>query len=334
MLRFNWKRLSRMSRHKCTKELYRTFLQASSVRYSGFALSEVSPEALSHDSVSRWLASKHFRPRDIYAEASPFINKEEPCLLIGDDTVLAKPHSKKIDVVHYQYSGNVHDVVAGIGLVNLLWHGLKTETSIPIDYRVYDKPVDGKTKNEHFCEMLKLAKKRGICPDAVVMDAWYSSLTNLKTIRSMGWYWVTGLRRNRKVNRDVSLEDLAIPDEGLKVHLRGYGWIWVFRFVAKHGRTDYIATNIESPSRERVAGIMKARWSVEVYHRELKQTCGIERCQSRTGRAQRNHICLAISAWFQKYKRWVFDKTSFYEQDWQILKLSITQNMQLLLNAT
>lgn len=32
------------------------------------------------------------------------------------------------------------------------------------------------------------------------------------------------------------------------------------------------------------------RWLVEVYHREVKQTCGIERCQARTGRAQRNHI--------------------------------------------
>nr|WP_074167959.1 hypothetical protein [Candidatus Arsenophonus triatominarum] len=27
-------------------------------------------------------------------------------------------------MVHYQYSGNEHDVIAGIGLVNLLWHNL------------------------------------------------------------------------------------------------------------------------------------------------------------------------------------------------------------------
>ena len=33
----------RMSKFKCTKELYKAFLQASSVRYSGLALSEVSP---------------------------------------------------------------------------------------------------------------------------------------------------------------------------------------------------------------------------------------------------------------------------------------------------
>jgi hypothetical protein len=29
-------------------------------------------------------------------------------------------------------------------------------------------------------------------------------------------------------------------------------------------------------------------WIIEVYHRSLKKTCGVERCQSRSGRAQRN----------------------------------------------
>ncbi|STX81460.1 transposase [Legionella busanensis] len=53
-----------MSRYRCTKELYKAFLQASSMRYSGLALSEVSPIALSHDSISRWLADKKFRPRE------------------------------------------------------------------------------------------------------------------------------------------------------------------------------------------------------------------------------------------------------------------------------
>nr|WP_063656375.1 hypothetical protein [Candidatus Arsenophonus triatominarum] len=43
--------------------------------------------------------------------------------------------------------------------------------------------------------MLALAKKRGIKPEAVAMDAWYSSLDNLKLIRSHGWVWVTTLTR-------------------------------------------------------------------------------------------------------------------------------------------
>lgn len=323
-----------MSRHKCTKELYKAFLQASSVRYSGLALSEVSPSELSHDGVSRWLKEKHFCPKQIWENAENLIESKEDGLLIADDWVLSKTFSKKIELVNYQYSGNEHDVVAGIGLINLLWYDCKQEESLPVDYRIYDKETDGKTKNTHFCDMLVLAKKRGLKPSAVVMDSWYSSLKNLKAIRDHGWVWVTALRKNRKVNRDVSLETLDIPDEGLKVHLRGYGWVTVFKFVAKNGRIDYVSTNMQDPTREGVQKIMEARWSIEVYHRELKQTCGIERCQARTGRAQRNHICLAILAWLDKYRRRLTEKISFYQQDWDVIKHGISHEIKMIMAAT
>lgn len=168
----------------------------------------------------------------------------------------------------------------------------------------------------------------------MVFDAWYSSLKNLKAIRDHGWVWVTNLRKNRKVNRNVSLEDLDIPDEGEKVHLRGYGWVTVFKFVAKNSRIDYITTNMDNPTRDAVERITKARWSIEVYHRELKQTCGIERCQARTGRAQRNHICLAIRVWIDQYMKRIRDKTSFYEQGWQVIKGAIAGSMRATLAMT
>ena len=194
-----------MSRHKCTKELYKAFLQASSIRYTGLALSEVSPVQVSHDSVSRWLQATKQTPNMVWLEASKFINKDSPCLLVCDDTILSKKHSKKIELVRYQYSGAEHDIVAGIGLVNLVWYGIDEKQAIPVDYRVYDKESDGKTKNSHFCDLLFLAKSRGITPEAVVFDAWYGSLKNLKAVREHGWAWVTNLRKNRKVNRNVSL---------------------------------------------------------------------------------------------------------------------------------
>jgi len=240
-----------MAGFKCNKELYKSFLQASNVRYSGKALSEVSPKELSHDSVSRWLSSQNFRPSGIYQEVSKYIDKEAPCLLVGDDTLLSKQYSKKIDLVHYQYSGAVHDIIPGIGMVNLLYYNTRDEQSIPVDYRIYDKATDGKTKNNHFCDMLSLSKQGGINPDAVVMDAWYSGLDNLKHIRNLGWIWVTALIKNRKVNHDISLESLEIPNEGLEIHLRGYGWVMVFKFVAKNGRIDYIATNMQNPVRDK-----------------------------------------------------------------------------------
>lgn len=82
------------------------------------------------------------------------------------------------------------------------------------------------------------------------MDAWYSSLKNLKAIRDHKCKWLTTIRKNRKVNRNESLENLHIPDEGLKTHLRGYGWIKIFKFVTKNGRINYIGTNMDNPKKD------------------------------------------------------------------------------------
>ena len=63
-----------MGKSKCNKNLYKSFLQASRIRYSGKALSEVSPVKLSHDSASRWLNSQNFHPSEIYKEVSKYID--------------------------------------------------------------------------------------------------------------------------------------------------------------------------------------------------------------------------------------------------------------------
>ena len=91
---------------------------------------------------------------------------------------------------------------------------------------------------------------------------------------------------------------------------------------------------MEDPSCERITKITKARWSIEVDHRELKQTCGIERCQARTGRAQRNHICLVILAWRDKHKRRISEKITFYNQDSNVVKDGVSNSIKRILLTT
>ena len=43
--------------------------------------------------------------------------------------------------------------------------------TIPIDFRVYAKEEDGKTKNKHFTDMVKLSVKRGMKIECVVADS-------------------------------------------------------------------------------------------------------------------------------------------------------------------
>ncbi len=245
---------------------------------------------------------------------------------MADETVLNKSRSKKIELVRWQYSGTVHDIVKGIGLLNFLWVDSDNQV-IPMDFRIWEPQEDGYTKNDQFRDMLKLAKGRGVNPEAVIADSWYSSLDNVKCIRDLGWIWVMGLRKNRVVNRGEILEKLTIPEEGLRVHLRGYGYIQIFRFVAKNGRTDYYGTNLESPTRDKIKALMQKRWEIEVYHRELKQTLGLQNCQSRTGRAQRNHIGLSILSWIKSDDVRRKFNLSFYQQQWNTIKSAIASSL-------
>lgn len=315
-----------MSKSLCTKELYSTFLRVTSQRYSALSLSEVSPVELSHDSISRWLSEAKCQPKDIWNEAKTQVLGTSGVLIV-DDTILDKQRSDKIELVRYQYSGNAHDVIKGIGMLNFLWVDQKDGVS-PIDVRIYEPKEDGKTKNDHFREMLQLAKERGVKPEAVIADSWYSSLDNLKCIRDFGWNFVMGLRKNRVVNKKQKLCDLAIPDEGLKIHLRGYGFITVFRFVSTERRTDYIGTNLENPTRDQILAFVKKRWEIEVFHRELKQTCGLEHCQARTSRAQRNHIVLCVLTWIKQAALRKQFNISFYQQQWNTIKDAIAAQMK------
>lgn len=324
-----------MSRSKCSRELYCSFLEVTSDRYSALSLSEVAPPfvELSHDSISRWLSEEKVQPKDLWEKAKPEV-AGKPGILVFDDVVIDKSRSGKTELVNWQYSGAKHDKTKGIGVVNALWQTSKEEY-VPIDYRIWNPPEDGKTKNNHVRDMLKRVAERGLNPEMVAADSWYSSLDNLKSIRSHGWDWVMGLRSNRLVGKPlVQIRTLDIPDEGLVVHLKGYGWMKLFRFVTKHGRTDFIGTSKLDLSRAQVKEYFERRWSVEVLHRELKQTCGFDRCRANTGRAQRNHIGLSLLTWMRRHKRRLLDpNNSLYQQKWEVVKPAIQQALAVALSG-
>lgn len=321
-----------MKKHTCSKTLYTKFLQVTSQRYSALSLSEVSPIGLSHDAISDWLADTKCQPKEVWNESKDFVLNTNG-VIIADETVISKNRSEKIELASYLYSGNEHDIVKGIGVLNFLWSSLDSPQEVmPFDYRIYQPPEDGKTKNDHFREVLGNCEQRGVSPEVVIADSWFSSLDNLKCIRDLSWHWVMGLRKNRVVNKGEKLENLVIPDEGLKLHLRGYGWIYVFKFESKNGRVDYIGTSLENPTREEILKYVRMRWDIEIFHRELKQTCGLEECQARTSRSQRNHIGFSILCWIDLAKLRTKTHTSFYCYEWEIIKEVISKRLKAELN--
>jgi hypothetical protein len=158
---------------------------------------------------------------------------------------LDKPYAQKMDLVTDHWSGQHPRVVKGIALWTWLW--TEGKALLPWDVRVYDQPQGGKTKNEHFQELLRKARGRGFRPEYVRMDSWYASLKNLKLIASFGWFFRTWRKRHRRVNPDRQgtrpIREVEIPPAGRVVHRKGFGLVRVFRTVSQNGDAEYWATH-------------------------------------------------------------------------------------------
>jgi len=72
----------------------------------------------------------------------------------------------------------------------------------------------------------------------------------------------------------------------------------LFRVEASTSRTDLVVTNdMAQRSTQDVQEACALRWKVDQFHREIKQLTGIEKCQCRKARIQRNHIACAVLVW-------------------------------------
>ena len=314
---------------KCTEFDYINFLVASSRVFSCTEASKCSfldSNSPAHDSFTRLLRRQPSDTESLWEEVKNLVNPEIGLLII-DDTTLDKPYSKHMDLVYRQWSGKHHQIVNGINLETVVW--TNNEAIIPVDFRIYDIDTDGKTKNDHFLDMLNRAEERGFNPEFVLFDTWYSSIKNLKEIRKKGWRWLTRLKKNRLVNPDntgnVAIELVTIPPEGMKVHLREYGFIKVFRLVSKDGDTQYWATDVLGMQEKERKKLEKKAWKIEEYHRGIKQFCGVERCQARKNDVQRAHIMMAIRAFLRFEIHRIRTGISWFETKWNIIRNAVNQ---------
>jgi putative transposase len=272
------------------------------------------PESIAHESVKRLLERQPHHTEALYDKAKRLIRADEGVLVI-DDSTLDKPYSHQIELVTRHWSGKHHRVVQGINLISTIW----TDGSaiVPVDFRIYNPDKDGKNKNDHFRDMVRAAAERKFEPGCVIFDSWYSSIDNLKLIRSLKWHWCTRLKSNRLVDPDHSynrsVSDIDIPPEGRVVHLRQYGFIKVFRIVHSNKEPEHWATDILDASESDRKSFKDFGWNIEEYHRGIKQCCGIERCKGRKEVVQLGHIFLSLLEFLRLESHRLNTGSSWYE---------------------
>jgi hypothetical protein len=310
-----------------TSQNYGQFLVNSHTNFTGTYFAD-TVESLEHDSVYRFLKDNKITPAMLREKVMPGLVQSSNGFVVFDDTVIDKNHSRSIELVRKQYSGNAHRVIRGIGVVTCLYYNPDVEQFFVLDYRVASINADGKTKLDHVAEMFDGLIHKDIQFSTVLMDTWYAVAWLMRHIDGAQKRYYCPIRKNRKVDdssgqlklRPVSQLEWSEDElaHGKDVTVSKFAKDYkqkLFRVMVSPDRMDFVLTNdISQNSTDDVQRVHAIRWKVEEFHRELKQLTGIENCQARRQRSQRNHIAIAFMAWFYLKQAALHAGITIYEQ--------------------
>jgi hypothetical protein len=192
---------------------------------------------VSHDVVSNFLKRSRITAQQVWELVKELIKNTPDSFLIIDDSVQDKRYSKSIDMVKKQYSGAVGSLVRGIGVVNLVLSFGKEH--YPIDYRIYDNDADGKTKNDHFRDMLINAVADKGIQAKIVLFYWYASWENLKLVHSLKLTLKSQGHRLEKIRLSGEGQFVFRLFEGRTARSQNQGLFWM---IAKVLSSLYIRT--------------------------------------------------------------------------------------------
>lgn len=269
-------------------------------------------ERFSHDAINRYLRGEKITPRLVWDNVRSQVIATSQGYLVFDDTVLDKNASLAIELVRHQYSGNAKAVIKGIGVVTCIYVNPERDQFWLIDYRIYDPAGDGKSKLDHVQEMLSnVVYQKALAFQAVLMDTWYATKNLMLLIEALGKVYYCPLKANRQVDDSDAQRPYARVDAlhwqppelsaGKRIKLKGFPKdhkVRLFRVEVSTHRTDWVVTNDPAQdSTKTTQQVCGFRWKIEQLHREGKQLTGLERCQCRKARIQRNHIGCALLVW-------------------------------------
>jgi hypothetical protein len=305
-------------------DLYTDYL-INSFRYTtATGLSTILDDAVSHDQVTRFLSQQDLTSKELWKvikKTAREIESEEG-VLIFDDTIQEKPHSKENDLICWHYDHTVGRSVKGINLLNCLYYA--NEVSLPVAFELVKKPIkfcDIKTKkekrkstltkNEQLRDMLTVCCKNQLKWRYALADSWFSSAENMQYIHhTLEKQFILALKSNRLVA--LTKEDKAKGcfhriDRIIWSETPVQGWVKGLKFPVlfhrqvftnKDGSTGtlYLISNDLKLTKTTFETIYQKRWKVEVFHKSIKSNTSMAKSPARTVRTQSNPIFMSLYA--------------------------------------
>jgi len=243
-------------------------------------------EKISHDSLNRLLHSDFPWSRRLWECFASRLLYPGGWLVL-DDTSWQR-FAKTAEAVSWVWSSTSAKVCHGSQVVLLIWTDGKRK--VPLACRLWEKGK--KSKVELACEMLRQAKVRGLTPNYVLFDSWYTARQLLNLLDELQWKYVARIKSNRLL-------------DGQRLNQR-----WRQRFgqaegqlkrvahqvkVVKDGKKYWVSNQVQL-SVAQLKQQYRKRQQIEETFRLLKQEFGWGSCRARKAKAQIAHLHLGLIA--------------------------------------
>jgi len=307
-------------------DIYTDYLICSFGQASATGLSRLLDQQISHDAVTRFLASEPRTSAALWQIVKPLVRAVERAdgVLIIDDSIEEKPSTDENELISWHYDHSTDRTVKGINFLTALYQAgavslplafdLVTKTQVYTDLKTKKlKRKSAITKNERYRMLLRVAVHNQVRFKYVLNDVWFASAENMKFIkRQLKKEFVMPLKENRKLALSAEQKQLGqyVTVTTLELAAGTTRQVWLEEvdfplsltkevFTNKDGSVGvrYLVASEWTLTFDQIINLYQKRWSIEVYHKSLKQNASLEKSPTRTPTTQRNHMFASVCAY-------------------------------------
>ncbi len=238
-------------------DIYTDYLICSFGQASATGLARLLSNEISHDAVTRFLASEPKTSAALWHVVKPLVRQveQDDGVIIIDDSIEEKPSTDENELVSWHYDHSKDRTVKGINFLTALYHA--SAVSLPAAFDLVTKTVEyfdpktkkckrksALTKNERYRMLLRVAVHNQVRFKYVLNDVWFASSDNMKFVKhQLGKEFVMPLKENRKVavSGEAKKRGQYMAVNMLEVAAATTQQIWAARRYSQavYGRSDY-----------------------------------------------------------------------------------------------
>lgn len=309
-------------------DLYIDYLICSFGPTTATGFSRLFDGEISHDQVTRFLASSAKTSADLWRLAKPLVRQIESDegVLALDDSIEEKPYTDENELICWHWDHSKNRSIKGINFLTAFY--VTPQAGLPVGFDLVTKTetyLDAKsgkqkrrsslTKNERFRMLLHVCVHNQVRFGYVLSDSWYAAADNFKYIKKvLNKEFVMPLKSNRKValseeekksGQYKTVSTLDLPEATTRqVWLEDVDFPLLLAkqvFTNEDGSVGilYLVTSDVTLSYDRITMLYQKRSSIEVFHKSLKQNASLEKSPTRTPITQRNHFFASVCAYIK-----------------------------------